>query len=210
MIKNLIFDFGGVIVDCDKEGAVKHFEEIGLADASHYFGQFSQAAIFGDVEEGKLTADEFCKELGLLCHKEITFKEAQYGWMGFVAGMDERKLDFLEELRKSYRLLLLSNTNPFVMDWARSTQFSSTGKSLDAYFDEIYTSYELGSAKPSPTIFEKMICKANIKVHDSLFIDDGNQNITTAKKLGFHTFQPKNASDWRQDFKINLAHLEKQ
>jgi putative hydrolase of the HAD superfamily len=197
MIKNLIFDFGGVIVDCEKEGAIKHFTEIGLPNANTYFGQFSQTGIFGAIEEGELTAQEFCTELGKLCQKEISFKEAQYGWMGFVAGMDEQKLTFLENLRKEYRLLLLSNTNPFVMEWARSKQFCSMKKPLDDYFDRIFTSYELGSAKPNKAIFEKMIKKAEINPQESLFIDDGEKNIATAQALGLHTFQPENASDWR-------------
>jgi FMN phosphatase YigB (HAD superfamily) len=32
-IKNILFDFGGVIITLDQPQAVRHFKEIGLADA---------------------------------------------------------------------------------------------------------------------------------------------------------------------------------
>ena len=69
-------------------------------------------------------------------------------------GVDEAMLECLEELRRRYRLYVLSNTNPYVMDWACSEEFSARRKPLNAYFDKLYLSYQLGVLKPDERIFQ--------------------------------------------------------
>ena len=67
MIKNIVFDFGGVIVDIDRDKAVQAFIKLGLADADTRLDKYHQTGIFQELEEGKLSADEFRKQLGNLC-----------------------------------------------------------------------------------------------------------------------------------------------
>lgn len=130
MIKNLIFDFGGVIAPISREKAVEAFIRLGLADADQRLDKYHQTGIFQELEEGKITADEFQTKLGELCGRTLTWEETREAWMGFFTGLDERLLDCLKELRKRYKLFVLSNTNPYVMDWACSPEFSSKGKPL--------------------------------------------------------------------------------
>lgn len=78
----------------------------------------------------------------------------------------------MEELRRDYRLYVLSNTNPFVMDWARSSEFSPAGKPLDAYFDKLFLSYEMKCMKPDRAIFDRMAAEAPLVPAETLFIDD--------------------------------------
>lgn len=120
MIKNIVFDFGGVIVDIDRDKAVQAFIKLGLADADTRLDKYHQTGIFQELEEGKLSADEFRKQLGDLCGRELTMEETKQAWLGFFNEVDLRKLDYIMELRKSYHVYLLSNTNPFVMSWACS------------------------------------------------------------------------------------------
>lgn len=65
MIKNIVFDFGGVIVDIDRDKAVQAFIKLGLADADTWLDKYHQTGIFQELEEGKLSADEFRKQLGI-------------------------------------------------------------------------------------------------------------------------------------------------
>ena len=144
MIKNIVFDFGGVIVDIDRDKAVQAFIKIGLADADTRLDKYHQTGIFQELEEGKLSADEFRRQLGDLCGRELTMEETKQAWLGFFKEVDLRKLDYILELRKSYHVYLLSNTNPFVMSWACSPEFSSRRKPLNDYCDKLYLSYQLG------------------------------------------------------------------
>ena len=59
MIKNIIFDFGGVIITLDQPQAVRRFEALGLHDAAQRLDPYTQGGIFGDLEAGRITADEF-------------------------------------------------------------------------------------------------------------------------------------------------------
>lgn len=197
MIKNIVFDFGGVIVDIDRDKAVQAFIKIGLADADTRLDKYHQTGIFQDLEEGKLSADEFRQELEKLCGRELTMEETKQGWMGFFNEVDLRKLDYIQELRKNYRVYLLSNTNPFVMSWACSPEFSSKGMPLNDYCDRLYLSYQVGYTKPAPQIFDFMIKDAHLIPAETLFVDDGASNIQIGKELGFKTFQPENGTDWR-------------
>ena len=74
MIKNIVFDFGGVIVDIDRDKAVQAFIKLGLADADTRLDKYHQTGIFQELEEGKLSADEFRKQLGDLCGRELTME----------------------------------------------------------------------------------------------------------------------------------------
>ena len=152
-----MFDFGGVIVDIDRDKAVQAFIKLGLADADTRLDKYHQTGIFQELEEGKLSADEFRKQLGDLCGRELTMEETKQAWLGFFNEVDLRKLDYILGLRKSYHVYLLSNTNPFVMSWACSPEFSSEGKPLNDYCDKLYLSYQLGHTKPAPEIFDFII-----------------------------------------------------
>lgn len=205
MIKNIVFDFGGVIADIDRDKAVSAFIDLGLTDADTRLDKYHQTGIFQDLEEGKLSADEFRKELTRLCGRNLTFDATREAWLGFFTGVDLRKLEYIWNLKKNYHVYILSNTNPFVMSWACSTDFSSYKKPLNDYCDKMYLSYEIGYTKPAPEIFDFMIKDSGVVPSETLFIDDGTSNIQIGKELGFQTFQPKNGADWREELSSILT-----
>ena len=51
-IKNIVFDFGGVVIGLDREQAVKAFERIGVREADSLLGKYHQQGIFQEVENG--------------------------------------------------------------------------------------------------------------------------------------------------------------
>lgn len=207
MIKNIVFDFGGVIADIDRDRAVQAFFQLGLEDAETRLDKYHQTGIFQELEEGKLTADEFRQKLSTLCGRELTMEETRRAWLGFFTGVDVRKLDYMLELKKSYRVYLLSNTNPFVMSWACSPEFTTRGKSLADYCDKLYLSYQIGCTKPEPQIFHYMLKDSQIIPSETLFVDDGTSNVRVGRELGMHTFQPENGTDWREELARLLGRL---
>lgn len=199
MIKNIVFDFGGVIADIDRDKAVQAFIKLGLKDAEARLDKYHQTDIFQELEEGKLSADGFREKLGELCGRELTVEETRQAWLGFFNGVDVRKLDYMLELKKSYHIYILSNTNPYVMSWACSPGFSSRGKSLADYCDKLYLSYEIGCTKPELVIFHHMLEDSGMTPSETLFIDDGDANIRMGNELGMHTYRPENGADWREE-----------
>ena len=196
-IKNIVFDLGGVIVTLDRDESVKRFKEAGLENAPELLSAYHQKGMFLELEEGKLSQDEFYEAIRKEAKKFISNETIDYGWMGFLKELPENKLTLLEELRnKGYKLYLLSNTNPIIMKWAFSPAFSPKGKSINEYFDKLYLSYQIGYTKPDPEIFKFMFNDSGMIPSESLFIDDGLANVEMGAKLGMKTFHAINGEDF--------------
>lgn len=198
-IKNIVFDLGGVLIELDHTRPILRFKEIGVEDADQLLDPYEQKGVFLEVENGKINDDEFCRRLREHTGKELTYEQIKYAWLGFIVDTPQYKLDYLLELRKKYNVYLLSNTNPIIQEgWARTNQFTPAGRPIGAYFDKMYTSYEVGVTKPDRRIFEYMIRDSGLLPSETLFVDDGKKNIEVARELGFETYQPANGEDWRE------------
>ena len=134
MIKNIVFDLGGVIMDLDTDRAVSRFVEIGVKNAPELVNAYQQKGVFLADRE------TFCKKLSEYAGKEISDEEALNAWRGFITDIPQYKLDYILDLRSKYKLYLLSNTNPFILEWARTSSFTEAGRPITAYFDKIYAS----------------------------------------------------------------------
>ena len=197
LIRNIAFDLGGVVIALSYEQAVKRFEEIGLSDARKHLDAFCQQGIFGDLEKGVITPEEFRTEISRLVGRKLSHDECRYAWHGYVEAVPQRNLQMLLRLRQlGYKVCLLSNTNPYMMQWAMSNEFDGNGHSIEHYFDHLYLSYQCKQMKPSPEIFRMMLEGQQSSPEETLFIDDGQKNIEAAKALGIQTLFPKNNEDW--------------
>ena len=205
MIKNIVFDLGGVIMHLDTDRAVKRFIEIGVSDATEFVNAYQQKGVFLELEEGLADRETFCKKLCEHTGKEITEEMAFYAWKGFIVDIPQYKLDYILNLRNNYKLYLLSNTNPFILEWARTPAFTEAGRPITAYFDKLYASYEIGITKPNREIFEYMLKDGEMIPSETLFIDDGVRNVEVADQMGLKTYCPKNKEDWRISLDAILA-----
>ena len=207
MIKNIAFDFGGVIFDLDYEGAIAAFQAMGLPDADQRLDRYHQRGIFEDLESGRIAAEDFIQALQPLCTKRLTMDAVRTAWLGYVgAPVNEQKLAYLDQLRRrGYRTFLLSNTNPFVQSWAESDAFSASGRPLGSYLEKCYTSYEVGIMKPDAGIFLHMLSDAGLRPEETLFLDDSPANIAAAEALGIQTLLVEKNGDWRDDVEKLLS-----
>ena len=194
---NIAFDLGGVVIALSYENAIRRFEEIGLTDARQHLDAFHQHGIFGDLESGRISAEVFREELSKIIGRQLTMDECFYAWHGYVESVPQRNLDMLLRLRQQgYKVCLLSNTNPFMMQWACSPAFDGGHHPIDYYFDRLYLSYECKVMKPSPEIFRMMLEGQQATADETLFIDDSPNNCAVAEALGIHTLCPQNNEDW--------------
>ena len=204
MIKNILFDMGGVIFRQDSEEAFRRFREVGL-DPEKYMGAFGQKEFFLDVENGKIDADTFCRKMAEASGREhVSWEEAQHCWLGFLKDVPVERLHYLLELKKHYHVCLLSNTNPFMMSFTRSSKFSSDGKPISFYFDTLFCSYEMKAYKPDSEIFIKALDTDKMIADETLFLDDSMKNIVAAQRLGLQTLYVKTNEDWRDRLTLVL------
>ncbi len=189
IIKNIIFDFGGVLVDLDKQVCVDAFERIGAHEISGYVDECRQEDLFHDLEIGSISVAEFCDEVRRKSQCTATDEAICDAWNALLVGIPRRRLQALLSLRDRYRLFLLSNTNAIHWEKAQTRLFPMDGYGLDDYFEETYLSYELHLLKPGSEIFDYLLADAGINANETLFLDDSAANCKGAAQVGIHALQ---------------------
>ncbi len=200
MIKNIIFDMGGVILPMQAiEKPIRRFAKLGLSEekSKQMFGLYGQQGIFYDVEAGTITAEQFLREYSHLTGYSATFEEIEWAWRGFVSDPPQERLRWLEALRsEGFKVILLSNTNPFLMRFCFSSEFTPEGHPMDYFFDRIFCSYQMGGCKPDPKVFRDMLSQGGYKAEECLFLDDAMHNVVAAREQGIHSIHVPDNQPW--------------
>lgn len=192
MIRNLLFDLGGVIVDIKRDNCVRAFEELGLENADSYFGEYAQSGIFLGIENGAVNIEEFHKALREKLPAGTTDYQIDTAFQKFIVGIPARRLEALRELRcKGYGIYLLSNTNPIMWRGILASEFGKEGLRREDYFDGMVTSFDARSCKPDAEIFRYTVENLGIVPSETLFFDDSANNVEAAKALGFNAVEVK-------------------
>ncbi len=200
MIKTIVFDLGGVIITLEQSKAIKRFVALGVKDAEKRLDPYRQSGIFGDLEIGKIDVETFRKELSLIAGQELTTEQCNNAWQGYVGDVPKRNLLALRRLKEEgYRIVLLSNTNPCMMEFVLSNRFDGEGHSLSDYMDALYVSYEVGMMKPDTNFFHYVLMQEKIMPEEVLFVDDSPKNVAVASQMRFRTYCPQNGADWTEE-----------
>lgn len=183
-ITTIIFDLGGVIVNLDWDRCVRNFNQIGISGMENLVSTTLQRGFILDYEVGKITTTQFRNELRKYASQEVSDDEIDFAWTSLLVDVPEKKLQLLLDLKKKYRILMLSNTNEMSFEYCKKHFFNTDGKTIADYFDKCYLSYELHQHKPEPDIFETLLTDSGLQPRECLFLDDGIHNIKTAVQLG--------------------------
>ena len=121
MIKNIIFDFGDIFINLDKQGTYKAMAALGVTEITEEMMQ-----VYHQYEKGLMTTENFIDFFFIKFN--IPKKDLINAWNAVLLDFPKRRLDFLTELAKDkkYRLFLLSNTNDLHINWVQN----SLGKSF--------------------------------------------------------------------------------
>lgn len=198
MIKTIVFDLGGVLIHLNRDEALKRFEALGVPNVAEMLDPYLQSGYFLMVEDGRMSKDQFRDALSQLAGKPLSHEEIGHAYMGFLLEVCAYKFDYIDTLRKDYNVHILSNTNPYVMEFGESDHFLPNGRKLSSYCDKKFASCEMGMVKPHRGIFELMIQETGLIPEETLFLDDGPANVAMAAEMGFITYCPQNGEDWRE------------
>ncbi len=185
MIKNLLFDLGGVIMDIRRLNCVASFERLGMKDADSFLGEYSQKGPFLQLEEGAISEDEFRTAVRQFIDGEVTDEQIDSAFCDFLVGIPKYRLEQLRQLKQQYKIYMLSNTNSIMWRSRIAEDFRQEGLEREDYFDGIVTSFEARSIKPDAKIFHTVVEKLGIKPEETLFLDDSQKNLDAAAELGF-------------------------
>ncbi len=200
-IKNLIIDFGGVIINLTRNRCIEAFQKIGVDVREQLSNNYLHKDMFMGLEMGQMTPSEFRDAIRLLTPNKLSNKQIDDAWILMLDDVPDYKLDLLLELKNKYNTMLLSNTNEIHWVWSEENIFSYKEHHAADFFNRVYLSYELHMVKPHADIFEYVIADTGIIPHETLFIDDALPNCQTAESLGLLTYMPEPREDWSHLFK---------
>ena len=187
-LKNIIFDLGGVLINLDFKKSTDAFRELGFPHFENMFSQFKADQLFEKLEKGLISSEDFYTVLRKVGKEGITTEQLQHAWNSMLLDFRVESLAFLSELKKTYNLFLLSNTNAIHLTAFNGILKEQTGlDSLGNFFNRSYYSHLVGLRKPNNDIFEFVLADAGLNINETLFIDDTQDNIETAAKIGFKT-----------------------
>lgn len=208
-IKNILFDWGGVITELHLEATKKAFHELGLTIFDEHIPHDPLDTVFIPFEVGNISPEEFRDNIRRLsAGRPLTDIMIDGAWNAMLGVLPEERWKLLESISHSYRTFLLSNTNAIHLNY----YFGYLQGIYGTYgylhlFEKAYFSHELHMRKPNAEIFEYVMQDSGIIPQETLFIDDFLENIETARKLGFQTVHLTKPRTLLDLFKSNRLHL---
>ncbi|MDF2437638.1 MAG: hypothetical protein K0Q95_2014 [Bacteroidota bacterium] len=187
--KNIIFDFGGVIINIDYNLTTAAFRKMGLDNFDKFFSKAQQKQLFDQYEKGLISTEQFRTEIQSVFHVKPSDHDIISAWNAMLLDLPQERLDLLKRLKETHRTFLLSNTNEIHIETIYDMLAKKMGiATLDEYFEKIYFSYEMKMRKPDEEIFKHVLSENGLIASETLFIDDSPQHIEGAKKVGIQTY----------------------
>ena len=178
MIRNIIFDFGSVLVDWNPERLYgPYFNDD--AKMRYFLTEICPHAWNAQADAGRSTAE--ITEERVAVHPEWEKEIRMYfgQWIKMMGEQIPGMQELVEELKnRGYRLYGLTN-------WSAET-FPLVKDNYPVFrlLDGIVVSGEEKIAKPDPGIFRILLQRYGLKPEECLFIDDNPGNVSTGESLG--------------------------
>lgn len=181
VIKSVISDLGNVILFFDNDIFFKKITQ----HSPLSLGRIKELAkahfsLVEDFDRGTITPRRFYEEVAKRLQAKMSFQTFDEFYCD-VFSLNPPVLKTLRQLMPSHRLILLSNTDVLRFGFIRK-RFPEI-----FIFDAYVLSYEVGTMKPHPQIYNVALKEAQAKPEECILIDDREENIEAATKLGIET-----------------------
>lgn len=182
MIKNIVFDLGGVIIDFNPEKILGNFFP-DASDVDLITQKVFRSKAWNDMDRGTADVEALvrfaCEQLPVRMHKIITHL-LKY-WWDYMLPIPEM-YHLVKSLKENgYKIYLLSNTPNKFYDYVPLIPALS-------YFDGFLASCDYNLLKPEPEIFQTLFEKFSLNPSECFFVDDMRKNTDSAQSLGMKVF----------------------
>ena len=198
MIKSIVFDWGGVLIDRPTSGLLQFFAEYFNTTGEKFINTHKKYV--DSFQKGTLPEDSYWEKMctDLSANKPV---ERSLWKKAFKSVYKEKKSVFnlVTVLKKNgYKTGFLSNTETPAMSFFYEQKYDM--------FDVLVFSCKEGFRKPEKEIYEITLRRLNTRPEETLFIDDRIENIRGAESLGIHTVLFKDSEHLRE--KLEAFHLK--
>lgn len=136
-------------------------------------------------ETGQSGIEDFFAQMAGLLNLTEALDEAKFSELwGDIFWLNTELVHVLEQLHDSVTLVLLSNTNPLHIAFAKQ-RFPE----LFRLFDHTIYSYETGFGKPDTRMYLHALEVAGVTADEALYFDDIAAYTDAASELGIHAYQ---------------------
>lgn len=180
MIKNIILDFGDVLINLDKPATAKAMVQHGFTEVTP-----NLESLFQNYEKGLMSSSDFLDEVSTHFPK-ASREYLTAAWNSILLDFPEHRLEFIEQLAKEnqYKMILLSNTNDLHIKCVKAQMGIERYNRFKNAFDVFYLSYEMGMRKPDTEIFDFVLQENQLTPEETFFVDDVKENTNSAAALG--------------------------
>ena len=196
-IKLVIFDIGKVILDFDHMITCNKLAKYSKKDARYIYDFIFNSEMLDEYERGKINSMEMFSaisgELGL----DISFEKFKEIWSNIFT-LKEGIEQLIHRVKTLAKIAVLSNTDEMHFEDIRDKV------EIIKDFDWLFLSHEAGYRKPEKEIFEYAINKTGISPENIIFIDDIQEFVEAANKLGITGILYKDIITLKKDLEFYL------
>ena len=185
MIKNIVFDNGGVIVKYSAESYLDVFKFD--KDKQKQLDTLFVSNEWVSFAKGEMTSEQF-KQFALNKFPQYSSdveKILDVESLKFMIPVYAKTLEFIFDLKKAgYKIYLLSDINEDTI-----TYLNTTIPNFEEMFDGIVYSCRVGMVKKEGRVFDYLLNEFNLIASETLFLDDSVTNLTKASERNIITFR---------------------
>lgn len=181
----IIFDLGGVLLNVNYQAPLTAFARLGITAGTDWFSQKQQAQLFNELETGAISPQKFFCQIRSMTRVPVSDAALEEAWNSILGDFPLHRWEMLQDLKKRYRLFLLSNTNTIHLKAFEKIIENSLGlNALSSIFEKLYYSHQVGLRKPDPEVFKRVINDAALVPRQTFFVDDTQQHVESARQCG--------------------------
>lgn len=186
-IDTILLDLGGVLIDVHYERTAEEFAALGYGDFDRLYSKAKQDHLFDGFETGVLSPAQFRDGIRRVLHEALDDATIDRCWNAMLGSIPAQRMELVADLRKHYRVLLLSNTNAIHVPAFTAIVAQENGiADFKGCFDGAYYSCEMGLRKPDAPAYHHVLEQHGAVPERTLFIDDSEQHVIGARNAGLH------------------------
>ena len=182
-ITAITFDLGNVLVTVDHFRFCRRLAVLAALSPQEVYAQVFESALEPGYDTGRITSREFYERVTAHFGVALPYSRFRDLWCDLFDPMDGMT-ELVHHLASSFPLFLLSNTNSLHFDYIQG-RFGTLLQPFRAFV----LSYEVGSRKPEPAIYQSLIRQAGRPPEEILFLDDKVSFVEGARGQGLKAWQ---------------------